>query len=80
MAEEVFTVKEILVKLDAKVDALSQKLDAIDRQGSIGTREELIDHENRIRTLEGRNWRLAGGTTVIAAIAGVVSGFFGPHL
>lgn len=79
MTEEGFTVKEILLKVDAKVDRLSDKLDRIDRQGSIGTREELSDHESRLRSLEKKSWALTGVSSALGVAAGVLSAVFGPH-
>ncbi len=49
-----FTVKEIVLEVRNDVKQLAEKIDRIDRQGSIGTRSELEDHEARIRASEGR--------------------------
>lgn len=38
------------------------------------------DHEARIRSLEAFKWKLAGAVTVLAMIAGVVSGAVAAHL
>lgn len=56
-----FTVKEIVVEIRDTVKKLADKVDQIDRQGSIGTRDQLTehgrdiaDHEVRLSFLEKR--------------------------
>lgn len=61
-----FTNKEILLELRDDMKALRADILRIDREGSIGTRSELIDHEDRIRPLESF-------TTKIKVFAGVAS-------
>lgn len=80
------SLRELVLEVRQDVKALNQKVDAIDRTGSIGTREELNDHETRLRTMEQRTWSKAGiGTyagalgTVLGAAAGALVSFFGPH-
>jgi hypothetical protein len=58
-----FTVKEILLEMRGDLRSLSEQINRIDRQGSIGTKQELEDHEIRIRTLETSSVILEGGIT-----------------
>src|SRR3954467_15588204 len=44
-----FTTKEILLEMRGDLRTLTEKIDRIDRQGSIGTKAQLDDHENRLR-------------------------------
>lgn len=44
-----FTVKEIVVEIRDTVRELAVKVDTIDRQGSIGTKAQLQDHEQQLR-------------------------------
>jgi hypothetical protein len=53
-----FTVKEILVEIRDDVKDLSMKVDRIDREGSIGTKSQLDDHEQRLRRLSDHIGRL----------------------
>lgn len=75
--EEAFTLKEVVVEIRDDVKLLSAKLDRIDRDGSIGTRQELIDHEARLRTLETSGFRLQGAWATIGIIAATVAGLAG---
>ncbi len=78
------TVKEMVKEIRSDVKDLSAKIDHIDRQGSIGTREEIVDHESRIRNLETSSSRLSGawqtvtivGATIVAS-AGLAISLFG---
>lgn len=72
-----FTLRELVLEIRADVKALDEKIDKIDRTGSIGTREELTDHETRLRSLERAKWALGGIGGVAGAVAGVMAGFFG---
>lgn len=49
-----FTVKEIVIEIRDTVKELANKVDRIDRQGSIGTREQLREHDNSIHDHEAR--------------------------
>lgn len=56
-----FTVKEIVIDIRDTVKALAEKVDRIDEQGSIGTREQLRtqsqaiqDQDKRLAVLESR--------------------------
>jgi hypothetical protein len=49
-----FTVKEIVVDIRDTVKALANKVDQIDRQGSIGTRDQLAEHNRDIANHEAR--------------------------
>lgn len=44
-----WTTKEIVLEIRDTVGKLADKLDRIDREGSIGTKAQLDDHEHRIR-------------------------------
>lgn len=52
-----FTVKEIVIEIRDTVKGLAEKVDRIDRQ-SIGTKEAIEDHENRLRDHESRIQKL----------------------
>lgn len=49
-----FTTKEIVIEIRDAVNKLADKVDRIDRTGSIGTRQQLDDHEKRVRVNEAR--------------------------
>lgn len=69
------TLRELVLEVRDSVNALDEKIDRIDRQGSIGTREDLSDHEQRIRRVEAWVYGipfagvLAAGS-VVAALVG----------
>lgn len=65
-----FTVKEIVLEIRRDLKALNDKVDQIDRKGSIGTREELSDHESRLRGLERFRYAVPSAA-VIAALSAV---------
>lgn len=44
-----FTTKEVVLEIRDVVNRLADKLERIDREGSIGTKAQLQDHEARIR-------------------------------
>jgi hypothetical protein len=69
-----FSVKEIVVEIRNDVKDLAAKIDRIDREGSIGTRQDLADHENRLRDLEAGGFRLQGVWTTLGVIAGALAG------
>jgi|SRR6266550_3441284 len=58
-----FTVKEILLEMRGDLRSLSEQINRIDRQGSIGTKQELEDHEERLRKLENSDAVTTGGIT-----------------
>lgn len=64
------TVKEMVAEIRADVKALAGHIDRIDRTGSIGTREELTDHESRIRSME--RFRFAFPPVAVLAVIGTV--------
>lgn len=72
------SVKELVLEVRNDVKALSEKIDKIDRQGSIGTREELADHERRIRRVEA--WKYALPPTLVLVIASIVIDLVHVHM
>jgi hypothetical protein len=70
------SLRELVLEVRADVKGLDEKIEKIDRNGSIGTREELTDHETRIRGLEKARWGLAGISTIVGSIGGVLAAFF----
>src|SRR5262249_1743470 len=84
MNDETFlTVREAVLEIRGDVKELGAKLDRIDRDGSIGTKAELEDHEHRLRLLESSGFRFAGALTFAAillsftvGVAGLVVHFF----
>lgn len=54
-----WTTKEIVLEIRDTVDKLADKLDRIDREGSIGTKAQLDDHEHRLRQTSELVQRLA---------------------
>lgn len=63
-----FTVKDILIEVRQDVKDLAARIDEIDRKGSIGTREELTDHENRLRKVEAQSSRAWGAFLFVTAL------------
>lgn len=49
----------------AVVDALTTRIGVLERDGSIGTRDELKDHESRIRSMESQKFQLHGVTITL---------------
>ena len=76
MADESFSFKEVLVEMRSDLKEVKQKLDRIDRDGSIGTRAELLDHETRLRSLERWRWGLGGS---LAALGTAIGSYIGLH-
>lgn len=70
------SLRELVLEVRADVKALDDKIEKIDRNGSIGTREELTDHEIRIRGIERFRWGLTGIGSIAGGIAGVLSAVF----
>lgn len=65
------TLRQMVFEIRGDVKDLALKLDRIDREGSIGTKAELNDHEQRIRKNE--TWRYAIPPTIIIALIGSFS-------
>lgn len=61
-----FTVKEIVVEIRDDLKKLAARIDHIDREGSIGTKGELTDHETRLRAIE--RWRYAIPPALLVAL------------
>lgn len=68
------TLRELVLEIRSDVKSLDEKIGRIDRTGSIGTKEELLDHEMRIRGLEKWRWGLIG--TVIVSFTGIMVSLF----
>ena len=71
------SLRELVLEIREDVKRLNDKINQIDRTGSIGTREELNDHETRIRSLERSKWAFGGVGSAVGAAAGVLAGMFG---
>lgn len=71
------SLRELVLEVRADVKALDEKIDKIDRVGSIGTREDLTDHETRIRRVE--KWMYGVPLAALVSIASLVAAFQ-PHL
>lgn len=69
MPEDAFSLKEVILEIRRDVKDLSETLDTIDREGSIGTKSQLGDHETRIRGLERWRWAFPSVTIIAVAIA-----------
>lgn len=68
--------RDLILEIRADVKAIEQKLEAINVEGSIGTRAELADHETRIRSAE--KWRYGiSGTFLLALFNTVTIWLFG---
>ncbi len=67
------TLRELVLEIREDVKRLDGKIDKIDRTGSIGTREELTDHETRIRHIE--RWMYGIPVAALGAIAALVAQF-----
>lgn len=62
------SLRDIMLEMRSDIRSLNDKIDKIDREGSLGTKSELADHESRLRILEGWRWKAIGA---IAASSGV---------
>ena len=62
-----------LVKVEQDMKDVVVRVDKIDREGSIGTRGELTDHEGRLRSLEQWKYGIPVGVA-FALLAAVISG------
>lgn len=67
------TMRELILEVRDDVKNLREKIDLIDRKGSIGTREELADHESRLRRLEGFTAKWSGSFALLVAIGAYVA-------
>jgi len=65
------TLRELVLEIRDDVKTLDGKIDQIDKQGSIGTRDELQDHEGRIRSLEV--WRYGIPASILIALASSIA-------
>lgn len=83
-----YTVKELLAqiwnelvdikkKLEERTDELEGRINKIDREGSMGTKGDLIDHEARIRALEISGSRLSGAWAAVGIVFGAIAGVAG---
>lgn len=61
------TVRELVLEIREDVRALQDHIDRIDRTGSIGTKKELDDHEQRLRDVE--SWK--SKIPVVGIMAGI---------
>ena len=69
------SLRDLVLEIRADVRSLDEKIDKIDRMGSIGTREELIDHEQRIRGVE--RWKYGVPPSLLTGVAALVAALFG---
>lgn len=67
------SLRDLVLEIRQDVKALDSKIEKIDRTGSIGTREELSDHETRIRHVE--KWMYGIPVAAIGAIAAIILPF-----
>jgi hypothetical protein len=73
--EPFLSMREAVMEIRQDVKGMQSKLDRIDREGSIGTKQELIDHEARIRGLERFRYSLPS-LAAITLIADVALGLY----
>jgi hypothetical protein len=76
--EPFLSMREAVMEIRADVKGMQSKLDRIDREGSIGTKQELTDHEDRIRNLEKFRYSvpsLAALTLLLDAALGLYIAF-----
>lgn len=71
-----FTVKEIVIEIRDDVRKLVERVDHIDRHGSIGTKQELTDHETRLRGLERFSARWSGAMALVTAFGALAAAVF----
>ncbi len=60
------SMRDLVLEIRQDVKHLELKLELIDRQGSIGTRDELRDHETRIRSVE--RWKYGIPVSMLIAV------------
>lgn len=75
--EPFLSMRDAVMEIRADVKDLADSLARIDREGSMGTKEELKDHDVRLRSLENNGLRLSGAwaaTGILAAVLGGLSG------
>lgn len=81
-ADDTFlTMRQAVMEIRDDVKTLASHLDRIDREGSIGTKAELEDHEKRLRIVETTGLRMSSAwatiglsASFIVALAGVAAG------
>ncbi|HEY6022226.1 MAG TPA: hypothetical protein VIY48_20870 [Candidatus Paceibacterota bacterium] len=66
------TIREVVLEIRSDVKDLSAKIDRIDREGSIGTKQELADHEVRLR--EQEKFRFAFPSVAVLSFLTSVAG------
>lgn len=78
------SMREVVMEIRSDVKDLAKKLERIDREGSIGTKQELDDHERRLRDLERTGWRSSGSWATVSllfvslmSLAGLTLGVLG---
>ncbi|MFE7105645.1 hypothetical protein ACFU98_10530 [Streptomyces sp. NPDC057575] len=65
MYEEVRGLSAAVSRIETKIDGILNEAKDI--------RDDVSDHENRLRALESTVWRAAGGAAVLGAGAGVLA-------
>lgn len=73
------SLRDLVLEIRADVKALDEKIDKIDRNGSIGTRKELADHENRLRGLESSHakWKYGIPPALVGSLGALFAALFG---
>lgn len=70
-----FSFKEVLLEVRSDIKDLRRMIDRIDREGSIGTKNDLTDHESRLRILEKVHYKWSGAIALVVAAASFVFAF-----
>jgi hypothetical protein len=71
--EPFMTVRDAVMEMRGDLKALRAQVDRIEREGSFGTKSELIDHESRMRSLE--KWKYGIPLSAVASICAFVTSF-----
>lgn len=73
------SLRELVLEIRADVKALDEKIERIDRDGSIGTRALQADHETRIRGLEDSTakWKYGIPPALIGSLGALFAALFG---
>lgn len=69
--------RDLVLEIRDDVKRLAASLDRIDREGSLGTRAELSDHDARLNKLEGAGTFLRGAWTGVTSITALLAGSAG---
>lgn len=75
--EPFLSMRDAVMEIRKDVKDLTKVIERVDREGSIGTKQELNDHETRIRELETTGFRARGAFATLGIAASFLAGLAG---